>query len=411
MAHASARWDAGSQIIITRVLAAPNHHAVLGIRPNATAAEMRTARKKLMVALHPDRNKAPGAEDAFKKVNEAYNQALPKALRAEQLRPAKPRPSPAPTRPSPAPPPAPTTPLPLDIAVPQGVNVGDKMQVTTPLGKFEFVVPPNAAAGKQMTVTLPGRAGYTPPPTGVPIMKILVTEIGGVRLHLKPSNTTGYAGVQPYNASGSFTANGPGQKHIGRFPTAVDAAVAYAHHMMKPKSAAAAAPPPPRASMQVEDVDEPEPAPAPTPTPPPQPPQPAARRTAEDLFGSDDDDDVEEEEEDAVVAEPYEGIDDDDTATVVAQEYNPTLARKEAEPRRAEMAVTDEERLTGKKRALEEAKAVEAEMAAKRARLEAEVKEAEARAAKKRKLEVTDARESAAALEAQKAAKRLKRQE
>ena len=85
MAHTSARWDAGSQIIITRVLAAPNHHAVLGIRPNATAAEMRTARKKLMVALHPDRNKAPGAEDAFKKVNEAYNSTLPAALRAEQL--------------------------------------------------------------------------------------------------------------------------------------------------------------------------------------------------------------------------------------------------------------------------------------------------------------------------------------
>ena len=44
MAHTSARWDTGSQIIITRVLAAPNHHAVLGIRPNATAAEMRAAR-------------------------------------------------------------------------------------------------------------------------------------------------------------------------------------------------------------------------------------------------------------------------------------------------------------------------------------------------------------------------------
>ena len=261
MAHASARWDAGSQIIITRVLAAPNHHAVLGIRPNATAAEMRTARKKLMVALHPDRNKAPGAEDAFKKVNEAYNSTLPAALRAEQVRPAKPRPSPAPTRPSPAPPPAPTTPLPLDIAVPQGVNVGDKMQVTTPLGKFEFVVPPNAAAGKQMTVTLPGRAGYTPPPTGVPIMKILVTEIGGVRLHLKPSNTTGYAGVQPYNGSGSFTANGPGQKHIGRFPTAVDAAVAYAKHILPPAMAAAAAASSSAGSselvgMQVEDLDE-----------------------------------------------------------------------------------------------------------------------------------------------------------
>merc|ERR1719263_2173198 len=80
------------------------------------------------------------------------------------------------------------------------------MQVTTPLGKFEFVVPANAAAGQRMTVTLPGRAGYVPPPTGVPIMKILVTEVGGVRLHLKPSNTTGYAGVQPYNTSGSFPA-------------------------------------------------------------------------------------------------------------------------------------------------------------------------------------------------------------
>ena len=47
------------------------HYAVLGIPPTATAGEVKKAYLKLALKTHPDKNKAPGAEEAFKLVNKA----------------------------------------------------------------------------------------------------------------------------------------------------------------------------------------------------------------------------------------------------------------------------------------------------------------------------------------------------
>ena len=47
------------------------HYATLGVAPTATAGEIKKAYLKLALKTHPDKNKAPGAEEAFKQVNKA----------------------------------------------------------------------------------------------------------------------------------------------------------------------------------------------------------------------------------------------------------------------------------------------------------------------------------------------------
>jgi len=45
---------------------------VLGVSKSASAAEIKSAYRKLALEWHPDRNKAAGASDKFKEINEAY---------------------------------------------------------------------------------------------------------------------------------------------------------------------------------------------------------------------------------------------------------------------------------------------------------------------------------------------------
>ncbi len=52
--------------------AAQDLYAVLGVRRDAKAAELKRAYRKKVLALHPDKNVAPGAEDAFKAVARAW---------------------------------------------------------------------------------------------------------------------------------------------------------------------------------------------------------------------------------------------------------------------------------------------------------------------------------------------------
>ncbi len=49
-----------------------NYYDVLGVNKTATAAEVKSAYRKLALQYHPDRNKAKDAEAKFKEINEAY---------------------------------------------------------------------------------------------------------------------------------------------------------------------------------------------------------------------------------------------------------------------------------------------------------------------------------------------------
>lgn len=48
-----------------------DYYKALGVPRTATTAEIKKAYRKLAAEFHPDKNKAPGAEDRFKEVNEA----------------------------------------------------------------------------------------------------------------------------------------------------------------------------------------------------------------------------------------------------------------------------------------------------------------------------------------------------
>ncbi|MFZ1549071.1 MAG: DnaJ domain-containing protein [Microgenomates group bacterium] len=47
-------------------------YSVLGVGKSASAAEIKSAYRKLALKWHPDRNKATGATDKFKEINKAY---------------------------------------------------------------------------------------------------------------------------------------------------------------------------------------------------------------------------------------------------------------------------------------------------------------------------------------------------
>jgi len=68
-----------------------------------------------------------------------------------------------PHAPMPLPPPAPPAPpgtVRLDIEVPEGANVGDRLTFNTAAGQFSLVVPLGAAPGKKMMVTMPVPANF-----------------------------------------------------------------------------------------------------------------------------------------------------------------------------------------------------------------------------------------------------------
>jgi curved DNA-binding protein len=48
-----------------------DYYDILGVKPQASDAEIRAAYRKLARKYHPDKNKEAGAEEKFKAVNEA----------------------------------------------------------------------------------------------------------------------------------------------------------------------------------------------------------------------------------------------------------------------------------------------------------------------------------------------------
>ncbi|XP_010442370.1 PREDICTED: chaperone protein dnaJ 49-like [Camelina sativa] len=49
-----------------------DYYAILGLEKNCSVEEIRKAYRKLSLKVHPDKNKAPGSEEAFKKVSKAF---------------------------------------------------------------------------------------------------------------------------------------------------------------------------------------------------------------------------------------------------------------------------------------------------------------------------------------------------
>ncbi|MBN2109527.1 MAG: DnaJ domain-containing protein [Methanosarcinaceae archaeon] len=54
-------------------MSTPDHYTVLGISPNASAADIKKRYRDLMIKYHPDRNNSPDAEEKAKMINEAYS--------------------------------------------------------------------------------------------------------------------------------------------------------------------------------------------------------------------------------------------------------------------------------------------------------------------------------------------------
>ncbi|RNF14815.1 heat shock protein DnaJ [Trypanosoma conorhini] len=69
------RWQSGT--------GATDYYTLLGVKPDASADEIKAAYKRLALQYHPDRNSDPGAEEMFKSISEAYHVVGNKQRRRE----------------------------------------------------------------------------------------------------------------------------------------------------------------------------------------------------------------------------------------------------------------------------------------------------------------------------------------
>ena len=57
--------------LVQRIRHATDNYTLLSVKKNATKDEIMRAYKSLAILLHPDKNKAPGSEEAFKLIGKA----------------------------------------------------------------------------------------------------------------------------------------------------------------------------------------------------------------------------------------------------------------------------------------------------------------------------------------------------
>ena len=226
------------------------------------AAEM--SYKRLRIHLHPDRNNMPGAEDAFKKVQEAYEKVKKQVREIPTLPPA----------------PSKEAREKFVWTVPAGVRGGDTLEIQSSGGFCNVNVMYGFKPGDRMEITLPARSSIINIRGAYFAPIVVPSVVGGLKLHLKWASASHYAGVRAYGDR--FLAVGPRNVDLGKYDTALKAAIVYARHLANPRpTAPPVAPPvvppvappvvppvvppvaqavvPPVASQQVENCDEDEP--------------------------------------------------------------------------------------------------------------------------------------------------------
>ncbi|KAK1437505.1 hypothetical protein QVD17_03296 [Tagetes erecta] len=58
--------------IVSKIKRKKDYYDILGLEKTCSVEDVRKAYRKLSLKVHPDKNKAPGSEDAFKKVSKAF---------------------------------------------------------------------------------------------------------------------------------------------------------------------------------------------------------------------------------------------------------------------------------------------------------------------------------------------------
>ncbi|EDQ86716.1 uncharacterized protein MONBRDRAFT_33717 [Monosiga brevicollis MX1] len=72
-AAAPKNWTPAQRDAAAKILRAKTHYEVLSVQRTAEATVIKRAYRKLALQLHPDKNQAPGADEAFKAVSKAYD--------------------------------------------------------------------------------------------------------------------------------------------------------------------------------------------------------------------------------------------------------------------------------------------------------------------------------------------------
>ena len=68
----SATYSPEDKKLVDDIKRKKDFYEILGVEKTATDDQIKKAYRKLALKLHPDKNKAPNAEEAFKMVGKAY---------------------------------------------------------------------------------------------------------------------------------------------------------------------------------------------------------------------------------------------------------------------------------------------------------------------------------------------------